>query len=44
MTKKADAAFTISKSELAKLPRNEQRRMLELGYVQGEAAPSEKSA
>lgn len=38
--KKTQPVYQVSKSELAKLPRNEQRRLLELGYVEGEKAPS----
>lgn len=38
---KKNTPITISRAELAKLPRNEQRRMLDLGYVEAEAPKSE---
>ena len=38
--KKAEPVVSISRADLKKLPRNEQRRLLDLGYVQGESAPA----
>jgi hypothetical protein len=43
MAKKVEAPFTITQAELKKLSRNEQRRMLELGYVKGEAPAAAKA-
>ena len=43
MAKKKPAPFSISKADLAKLPRNEQRRMIDLGYVQGDTAEKAKA-
>jgi hypothetical protein len=40
--KKVQPVFTVTKAELKKLPRNEQRRLLDLGYVEGEATPAEQ--
>lgn len=34
--KKASPSFSISRADLAKLPRNEQRRYIDLGYVEKE--------
>ena len=42
--KKSNLPYTITKADVLKLPRNEQRRLLELGYVEGEAPPSEEAA
>jgi hypothetical protein len=35
-------AFTVSKADLKKMARSEQRRMLDLGLVEGEAAAKAK--
>lgn len=43
MAKKAKA-FTVAKADLKKMSRSEQRRFVELGMVQGEAAPAEAKA
>lgn len=42
--KKVEKPFSISKADVLKLPRNEQRRYLELGYIEGEQPPSEEAA
>lgn len=44
MAKKAKPPVSITMAELKKLPRNEQRRMLDLGYVRGETAPAAAKA
>lgn len=44
MAKKPDPVYSISMAELKKLPRNEQRRLLELGYVEGAEPPAEAEA
>lgn len=38
---KKPKTISISKTDLAKLSRSEQRRYLDLGYVQGETPPAE---
>jgi Fe2+ transport system protein FeoA len=43
MAKKAKA-FTISQTEMKKLPRSEQRRFLDLGMVEGAKVPAEVAA
>ena len=35
--------ISITKAELAKMPRSEQRRYMDLGYVQGEETPAAKA-
>lgn len=40
MPKKVDKPPRVSKAELAKLPRNQQRRYLDLGYVDGIEPPA----
>jgi hypothetical protein len=35
MAKKPEPVYSISLAELKKLPLNEQRRLLDLGYVEG---------
>lgn len=38
----AKLPYTITRAELEKLPRNEQRRLLELGYVVDDKAETKK--
>lgn len=42
MAKKAPHEVSITRSELAKLPKNEQRRYLDLGYVVADAKTDSK--
>ncbi len=44
MAKKPEPVYQISKAELKRRPRNEQRRLLDLGYVEGEDPPAEVAA
>lgn len=36
---KKNKAFTVAKADLKKMSRSEQRRFMDLGLVEGEAAP-----
>ena len=44
MAKKVAKIVSVSKADLKKMTRSEQRRFLDLGMVEGEAAPAEAEA
>lgn len=44
MAKKLKPLVQVSRADLKKMPRNQQRRLLDLGMVEGETAPAEAKA